>query len=365
VADRPSLSDAAIRTDEQERKAAEGPIAPLKLWQRLSKKPWIAHLLRMMKRFGERLGSQFAAAITYFSFLSLVPILMVSFATAGFVLANQPDLLQKLKDQVTEVLASAGSDTASAVNGVIDNAIESRLGLGLIALGLALYSGIGWMTNVREAVQAQWRPKWEEPEEDKESFIKALGKDLLTLIVLGFGILVTVILSTAGSAMTGLVARLLGLDDVGWINTILRIVPVALAFGVSTLLFYFFYSWLPTHSDRIPKKEIWRGAAAAAFFFEALKLLLSFLIQLFSGSATAAAFGSIIALLAIINLISRMVLMVAAWIGTSVIEEDEEGNELAVVIRPSYRVRSTPALVGGLSLGAAAGWIARRWKSKK
>ena len=38
------------------------------------------------------------------------------------------------------------------------------------------------MTNVREAIQAMWRPRWEEPKKDKENFVKAFGKDLLTLV---------------------------------------------------------------------------------------------------------------------------------------------------------------------------------------
>jgi membrane protein len=169
------------------------------------------------------------------------------------------------------------------------------------------------------------------------------------------------VLSAVGSALTGVFARLFGLQDVGWISAVLSVVPVLLALCVSTLLFYFFYSWLPTHSDQVPKRKLWRGAIAAAVLFEIFKLLLSTLLQIFGGSATAAAFGSIIALLAFINLVARMILMVAAWIGTSETPAiPEEDKELAVVIRPQYRVRSTPALVGGFGLGAATGWLANK-----
>lgn len=364
--DKPTLADATYKTHEQARKDAEGPIAPVKLWQRISAKPWVAHLLRMFTRFGERLGSQFAAAITYFSITALVPILGVAFSTVGFVLSSRPDLIQKLKEQVTSIFEASGGDLATNVNGVIDSAIDARFTVGLISLVLGLYTGIGWMTNVREAVQAQWRPKWEEKAEDKESFLKALGKDLLTLVVLGTGILVSVILSAVGSALTGVVARLFGLDDVGWVTFVLSVVPILLALCVSIGLFYFFYSWLPTHTEDIPKRKIWRGAIAAAVIFELFKLLLSTLFKVFSGSATAAAFGSIIALLAFINLVARMVLMVAAWIGTSespAIPEEDDG--LAVVIRPNYRMRSVPALAGGLGVGAAAGWLAGKVRSRR
>ncbi len=48
-----------------------------RLIERIKAWPSVAHLLRAAERFNDRLGSQFGAAITYFSFLSLIPILMV------------------------------------------------------------------------------------------------------------------------------------------------------------------------------------------------------------------------------------------------------------------------------------------------
>ena len=361
--DQPTLADAVIKTDEQRRKEAEGPAAPVKLAKRLMKKPWIAHLIRMNDRFSERLGGQFTAAITYFTFLSLVPLLMLGFSAAGFVLANQPELLDKVKEQVTALFEGSGS-IGDSLNAVIDNAISARFSVGIVAIVVALISGIGWMTNVREAIQAMWRPRWEEPKKEKESFVKALGRDLLTLLVIGFGLVLSAALTAVGSALTGVFARLFGLDDVGWVTAVLSLVPILIAMAVSTLLFYFLYSWLPVHTEVIPKRKMWRGAIAAGVLFEAFKLFLSFLIQLFSGSATAAVFGSIIALLAVFNLVARMVLMVAAWIATSVPAEEQlselgqaEKEEAAVLIRPNYRVRSAPSLAGGLGIGLALGWL--------
>ena len=365
--DKPTLADARYKTHAQAREDAEGPIAPVKLWQRVSAKPWVAHLLRMFGRFGDRLGSQFAAAITYFTLASLVPILGVAFSITGFVLASRPDLIQRLKDGVNTLFEQSGGDLASGVNEVIDSAINARLTVGIVSLVIGLYTGANWMANVREAVQAQFRPEWEEDPADKETFVKALGKDLLTLAVLAVGILLSIVLSAVGSAATGVVARWFGLADVGWVTAVLSVVPILLALMVSIALFYFFYSWLPTHADQVPRRKILRGAIAAAVLFEIFKLLLSTLLQLFSASATAAAFGSIIALLAFFNLVARVVLMVAAWIGTSewpaVPEQDDD--RLAVVVQPQYRTRSVPALAGGLGVGAAAGWFARAVRSRR
>ena len=67
--------------------------------KRLEQQPWIAHIMRAVERYISRLGSQFAAATTYFWVLALVPILMVAFSITGFVLTVvYPDLLDNVAD---------------------------------------------------------------------------------------------------------------------------------------------------------------------------------------------------------------------------------------------------------------------------
>lgn len=358
----PSLEDARYKTQEQERKLAEGPSAPVKLWERLSARPWIAHWIRTFERFSDRLGDQFAAAITYFSFLSLVPVLMLGFSIAGFVLAGQPTLLNELKTSIGSTLSAAGGDTGKNLTELIDKAVQARLSVGIVALVVGLYTGLGWMGNIRQAIQAQWRPQWEQDPQAKDSFLVGKGKDLLGLAVLGLASIISVVLTTIGSTLTDTIARWVGLADAGWFTTLLRVVPIMLALGVSTLLFYFAYRWLPD-DDRIPRKYVLRGAIGAAVLFELLKLLVSLLVKQFSSSPTAAVFGSVIALLAFLNLVVRMVLIVAAWIATAVPDpEPKSADEVAVVIQPQYKVVAVEPLLGGLGVGVAAGWLARTLK---
>ena len=51
---------------------------------------WLDHLVRAAARYTERHGNDYGAAVTYFSVLSLVPITMIAFAAAGFVLGARP-----------------------------------------------------------------------------------------------------------------------------------------------------------------------------------------------------------------------------------------------------------------------------------
>jgi membrane protein len=75
--------------------------------KRLEQRPWIAHMMRAVQRYLNRLGSQFAAATSYFSVLALVPILMMAFSITGFVLTKvQPGLLDDVANAVAKALAA-------------------------------------------------------------------------------------------------------------------------------------------------------------------------------------------------------------------------------------------------------------------
>jgi len=114
---------------------------------------WVDHLGRAGVRYTERHGNDYGAAVTYFSVLSLVPVTMVAFAAAGFALGAQPQVVQRLKNEIAETWPGALGDT---LNSIINQAISSAATVGFFGLLAALYSGIGWMTNLRDALSAQW-----------------------------------------------------------------------------------------------------------------------------------------------------------------------------------------------------------------
>lgn len=118
--------------------------------EKVQRQPVIAHLIRATERFNDRLGNQFGAAITYFSFLSMIPILMVSFAAGGFVLASHPMLLQDIFDKILQNISDP--TLAATLKNTINTAVQQRTTVGLVGLAVALYSGINWMGNLREAI---------------------------------------------------------------------------------------------------------------------------------------------------------------------------------------------------------------------
>jgi len=329
---------------------------------KVTRKPWVDHLVKAAARFTDRLGNQFGGAITYFSFLAVVPVLMVAFAVAAFVLKGNQQALNDLKDKVNEQIPGG------LMNGVIESAISSALGIGIVGLVIALYSGVGWMSNVRDAVQAQWRPRWEKSTaEKKQKFYLRYAKDLLTLAGLGIGLLISLVLTTVGGAAQSLVIDWLGLDQVGWLRPLFSVVPVPLAITASALLFGWFFRMMQIPEYTPTRATLIKGSFAAAAGFEVLKLAMTFLIPQLTGSPTAAVFGSIIVLLFFFNLVARMVLFVAAWIGTEPGLVDPEAV-LPEIPGPSVVVHDdtgAPKAAGLLGLGALVGFLAGRRRKNR
>jgi membrane protein len=101
--------------------------------------PWLDHLVRAEERYTGRHGDHYAAGVTYFSVLALVPLVMVAFAVSALVLLANPDLLARLKDSIGASLP-AGLD--QTLNPIIDQAVASATTVGVIGLLFALYSGL-------------------------------------------------------------------------------------------------------------------------------------------------------------------------------------------------------------------------------
>ncbi|AML56451.1 Inner membrane protein yhjD [Serratia rubidaea] len=290
-----------------------------RLVEHIKARPGIAHLLRAAERFNDRLGSQFGAAITYFSFLSLIPILMVSFAAVGFVLASNQDLLTELIDKIVSSISDP--TLANTLKNTVNTAIQQRTTVGLTGLALALYSGISWMGNLREAIRAQSRDVWERNPQDQEKIYFKYTRDFISLTGLVVALIVTLSLtSIAGSAQAAIV-RALGLDGIEWLRPAMTLIALSISIFANYLLFLWIFWMLPRHKPN--KKALFRGTLMAAIGFEVIKFVMTMTLPQVAKSPSGAAFGSVIGLMAFFYFFARLTLFCAAWIATAQYKDDK------------------------------------------
>ncbi|CCH34975.1 inner membrane protein YhjD [Actinosynnema sp. NPDC047251] len=318
-------------------------------------RPWLDHLFRAAQRYTEQYGSHYAAAVTYFSVLSLVPMLMIGFAIAGFVLATQPELLDGLKNSIAEAVPGALGDT---INDVVNQAVASKGTVGVFGLLGAAYSGLGWMSNLRDALTAQWgHAKADLP------FLKTALKDLLALLSLGGALVVSFGLTAVGSGFAHLVLEFIGLDGVWWAEALLKLGTIVLALAANWLVFL----WVLA---KLPRKPVgWRsaikGAAAAAIGFEILKQVGTIYLSTVTASPAGAAFGPVIGVLVFANLVAQFLLFITAWTATASenLLKDLPAPPPPAVIRPLVEVHRAPSprtAVGLVGAGVLLGALFRR-----
>jgi membrane protein len=313
---------------------------------------WLDHIARAGQRYFAQRGNHFAAATAFFSILTAVPLLMVAFAAASYVLWFNPDLLAELESAIA---ASVESD---ALHSIIETAIDQRNSIGTIGLIGALWSGVWWMSNLREAVSAQWELPAPHP-----AALQRLLYDLRALVGLGAALAVTLSFTVLGAGFAELVLAWLGAPDDGLTRTLLRVVGIVLGVGANWLIF----AWAITRLPRtdVALRGVRRAALLGAIGFEVLKQGATVYFEVVTSTPGGAVFGSLLGLLLFGYLVARLLLWVTAWAATA------RGNErIAPVPVPGpvvlrQEVVEGSASAGGLGaallLGAAAGaWLRGR-----
>lgn len=313
---------------------------------------WVDHLARAGQRYFAQRGNHFAAAITFFSLLTAVPLLMIAFAAMSYVLWFNPALLAALERAIADTVPPGLSE---ALNPIIETAIDQRNSVATIGLIGALWSGVWWMSNLREAVSAQWELPAPNP-----AALQRLLYDLRALAGLGAALLVTLGFTVLGTGVTGVVLDLLGAPDDSLTRTLVRVVAAVLGVAANWLIFAWAITRLPrTH---VGLRGVRRAALLGAIGLEVLKQGATAYFEAITGTPGGAVFGSLLGLLLFGYLVARLLLWVTAWAATA------KGNELVTpvpvpgpaVLRQEVVVERG-ASAGGLGAVLALGVMAGAW----
>ncbi|HEY5857215.1 MAG TPA: inner membrane protein YhjD [Aldersonia sp.] len=315
---------------------------------RVRQQGWVAHVIRAAVRFQSQRGDYYAAGITYFTVLALFPLLMVGFAVAGFVLAENQELLTEAQNKITE---SMPGSMGEQINSLIDQAIGSRTSVGVIGLLAALYAGIGWITNLRAALTEQW-----EQQHEPANFLVTKVRDLGALA----GLVVAILMSFGVSAIgTGTLAErgleLVELDGSTVAAVVLKVVSILVSVVASWAVFVWVIARMPR--EPVTLRSAARAALIAAVAFEIFKQVGVIYLNVVLSSPAGVAFGPIIGIMVFAYFTARIVLFATAWAATATenlamayIEPPEPA-----VISPRLEVHTGPTVAGSVALvGAGA-----------
>lgn len=325
--------------------------------------PWFDRAVRAYRRNNEVFGSQLAASITYYGFLSFFPLLALAFAVVGYISGAYPDAQDAVTQAVQDSFPSLIGSAPGQIN--IQDVIDAKAGAGVIGLVGLFYAGLGWLDALRAALRRVFGTS-----DVPLDFVKKKAVDVIVLIGLGLSLLASLVVTTLATAVTRQVLGVASLDDKLVAVALLKVLSVVLALLADTALFAILLSRLSG------AHQTWRQVRSAALLgavgFELLKLAGTFLIVRTTQNPVYATFGVVAGLLIWINLVSQLLMFVAAWGATAppypappspvadVAPESEDVAPAVVVHRRRWRL----ALLGAAT-GAAVVAVLRRRKDAR
>ncbi len=226
------------------------------------------------------------AALAFYTTVAVAPLLVLAIAVAGTVFA-EGDARQRVIGEIERLVGSqAGAAVASVQSPV---ATTTGLIATLLGVGTMIFGALGVFTHLQDSLNAIWRvqPK---PVQGWWHFMKGRLFSLVTVMVTGFLLLVSLIASALLSWLGAQTAQRFGLQVLG-----LQIVNNVISFGVVTSLFALVFRMLP--DTRVRMRHVWIGAAVTAVLFTVGKSVLGLYLGRASVTSAYGAAASLLVLL--------------------------------------------------------------------
>ena len=232
-------------------------------------------------------ASVLAAALAYYTIFALAPLLIIVISVAGLVF-GQGQARQELLDQISQTV---GSDAAGVIGTMLTNTSEAGSGILATVIGAAILivGATGLFAQLQNALNKVWNVK-PKPSAGILHMITVRLLSLGMVLVIGFLLLVSLLLSAALSVISGYFQGLLPGGDTIW-----QVINFLLSIFVITLLFALIFKYLP--DVKIAWRDVWVGAFVTALLFSLGKFLIGFYIGTSSASSTYGAAGSLVVLL--------------------------------------------------------------------
>ncbi|SDO36913.1 membrane protein [Klenkia soli] len=325
--------------------------------------PWFDHLVHAGGHYNRAQADTLAAAVTYYAFLALFPVVLLLASIAGFVLAGNTALQLQLIGAVQDAVpGKTGSDLAQSVV----SAINARSTTGVIGLVGFLVVGLGAVDKLRVGMDVVWRG-----EPDQPDFLGDRLKDLLVLLGLAAAGVLSIGLSTGTTAAASLVFDALGIDEVPGFFLLTAVLGIGLALVGDTLVFLWVLKGVPNTPHRA--RMLLPGAVFGAVGFEVLKFLGGYYLNILSGNVTVSALGGFVGLIIWINVLARFGFFTACWTATLPAVEHSDAQvpygpaaptrlpDVVLVDERGPRPAPLGLAAGLLGAGALMGAAAGRW----
>jgi len=254
-------------------------------WQQRHRAP--AFIVAVALRYREDRGRDFGALLSYYGFISMFPLLLVTVTVLGIVLRDNAELRNRILDTVYSKIPVVGTQLRHDATGLSSSGW-------LLALGLvvSIWAGLAVMREAELAFDLQWGASTQR----RPSFVGAQIRALAVLGVVGVGLL-------AGVAVTGLTTSSTGLPWEG------RVVGGALAIALNIVVLTLAFRLL--QRSPVPWRDLVVGGALGGCALWVLQLVGAGYVGhvVVGASDVYGAFAIVLGLLVWLALLARVALL--------------------------------------------------------
>lgn len=228
---------------------------------------------------------QLAAALSYYTLLSIAPLLLVVTGIAG-VLLGEAEVRNELIAQAAELVGEEGAELLESVTASAGSTGRGFISV-LVGSLLTLLGASTVFAQLQVALNRIWRVE-AAPSNAVIGFVRARLMSLAVVLGLGFLLLVSLVLSAALSGLYGYVDTLF--PGAGIVS---RAVNLALSLAVISLLLALLFRYVP--DAEVSWRDTAVGAIATAVMFTIGKYAIGlYLGQASVGSAYGAAGSAVV-----------------------------------------------------------------------
>lgn len=239
------------------------------------------------QQWSEDKASRLAASLSFYTMLSISPLLVIAVAIIGFVFGSE-EAQQRLLEQVSGVVGPEGT---AAIQTMLENASQPdlRSWAGILGIATLIWGASNVFSQLHDSMNLIWNVELK-PGLGIMATIKKRLLSFSLVAVIGFLLLVSLVLSAVLTAVGGYFSSLLPGGEMLW-----QIVNFAVSLLVITGLFAMIYRVIP--DVKVSWRDMWLGAFVTALLFVIGKELLSFYLGRQSFGSTYGAAGSLVVLL--------------------------------------------------------------------
>lgn len=248
----------------------------------------VGFAIAVLYKYLDDQGGYLAALITYYAFVSLLPLLLLTTTTLGVILVGHPELQHELLSSALRQFPVIGDQLQEP------RALSGGTGAVVVGIAGALYGGSG----VGQAIQNAMDSVWSVPRHKRPDPIRSRLRSLLMLVVLGSAAIAATAISSIGHAT----------DSFGIASKAgLVVLAVAINGAICMVLFKV------TTARHLGWRQVLPGALAAAVIWQLLQWFgagyVSHTVK--TASATNSVFALVLGMLAFLFLVSVTLVLCA------------------------------------------------------